>query len=43
MLIENEIVYVLGELSNLTKGTQDYYNMENRFKELIAKKKSILL
>lgn len=41
MLIENEVAYVLGELSNLPKGTKDYYNIENRFEELIAKKKSI--
>ncbi|MGJ8770307.1 hypothetical protein [Clostridium botulinum] len=39
MLIENEIAYVLGELSMLSKGTQEYENMERKFEELISKKK----
>ncbi|RHW65836.1 hypothetical protein DZC34_06770 [Clostridium botulinum] len=39
MLIENEIAYVLGELSMLSKGTQEYENMKRKFQELISKKK----
>ncbi|WP_279289935.1 hypothetical protein [Clostridium botulinum] len=39
MLIENEIAYVLGELSMLSKGMQEYENMKRKFQELISKKK----
>lgn len=41
MLIENEIAYVLGELSNFVQGTLEYDAMDERFKELIEKKKKI--
>ncbi|WP_257786849.1 hypothetical protein [Clostridium sporogenes] len=40
-MIENEIAYMLGELSMLSKGTQEYENMEKKFEELINKKKSL--
>ncbi len=38
MLIENEIAYVIGELSMLSKETQEYENMERKFEELISKR-----
>ncbi|WP_051986320.1 ribosomal protection-like ABC-F family protein [Clostridium amazonitimonense] len=41
MLIENEIAYVLGELSKFSKGTLEYDKMDIRFKELIDKKRKL--
>lgn len=38
MLIENEIAYVLGELTKVPHGTLTYNQLDNRFKELINKK-----
>lgn len=41
MLIENEIAYVLGELSKLSQNTPEYNNMDQKFKDLINKKKAL--
>lgn len=41
MLIENEIAYVLGELSYAAQGSERYKEMDSRFKELISKKREL--
>jgi macrolide transport system ATP-binding/permease protein len=43
MRIENEMIYVLGELSKIPKGTLAYTEMDNRFNDLINKKKRLNL
>lgn len=41
MLIENEISYVLGELSRLSKDSKEYNDMDKKFKDLINDKKKL--
>lgn len=41
MLIENEISYVLGELSKYAPGSDEYIKMDLKFKELINRKKEL--
>jgi macrolide transport system ATP-binding/permease protein len=41
MLIENEIAYVLGELCKAAQGTPHYIEMDNKFKDLINRKKAL--
>ncbi|WP_069999016.1 ribosomal protection-like ABC-F family protein [Cellulosilyticum sp. I15G10I2] len=41
MLLENEIVYVLGELSKISPGTLAYTEMDLKFNELIKRKRSL--
>lgn len=41
MLIENEISYVLGELSKYAEGTDEYIKLDLRFMELMNKKKEL--
>lgn len=41
MLIQNEIAYVLGELTKVTQGTPAYNQLDNKFKELINKKRNL--
>jgi macrolide transport system ATP-binding/permease protein len=41
MLIENEISYVLGELSKYAPGTDEYVKIDLKFNELINKKKEL--
>jgi macrolide transport system ATP-binding/permease protein len=41
MLLENELAYVLGELSNAAQGSERYKEMDIRFKELISKKREL--
>ncbi len=43
MMIENEIAYVLGQLSTLSEESPEYEAMDKRFKELIDLKRSELL
>lgn len=38
MLIENELAYILGELSKFNPGTSQYEELDKRFNELIIKK-----
>lgn len=41
MLIENEISYILGELSKFSEGTDEYMKTDLRFMELMNKKKEL--
>jgi macrolide transport system ATP-binding/permease protein len=41
MLLENEIAYVLGELSKVSQGTSIYEELDNKFKELINRKREL--
>jgi macrolide transport system ATP-binding/permease protein len=41
MLLENEIAYIVGELSKVSQGTPIYDELDNKFKELISRKREL--